>query len=183
MKLVIGIIGGILLTLAAVAAIFLGYLGFFSSYTAQVKEMGPYTFVYESHIGPYSETKKVFDSVYGKLKKKGIATEVGMGIYYDHPSEVEASKLRSDCGSVIAEKEKKAFQKVRKEFKVKEIDKTKSVVVSFPVKNGFSYMVGPMKCYPLLHDYIKKNNLTPINAPYELYEVKKNLILFVMPVK
>jgi hypothetical protein len=75
MKKMLIILGGVIATLILFVVIFLANLGMFSDYKAELKEMGPYTFVYEKFTGPYSDTKKVFDSVNKKLLKAGIKAE------------------------------------------------------------------------------------------------------------
>jgi len=177
------ILGGLVGIVVLVSMIFLAYIGMFSDFKAEMKDMGPYTFVYEKHVGPYSETKKVFDRVDKKLVKAGIRAERGFGIYYDNPADVAASKLRSECGSLIEGENIEKFKKVKDDFNVKIVPRSKSIVVAFPIKNAMSYMFGPMKCYPILNKVVKEKKLKVNHAAYELYDMKKKVTYFVMPVK
>ncbi len=172
------------IVLIIVVAIFclLAYLGFFSNLKITEKEMGPYTLVYESFTGPYKDTGAVFTKVYESLKADGIETVNGIGIYYDDPSKVASDKLKSDCGSVIEEKDLKKLETLKNKYKTKLIKKELSAVAVFPIKNTLSYMIGPMKAYPALAKYAQEKNYKCTMA-YEFYAMKENKIFFIMPIE
>ncbi len=182
MKKFVIILGGVTAVIILAVVIFLAYLGMFSNYEPTEKEMGPYTFVYEKFVGPYKDTGSVFNRVDKKLNKVGIKSTMGMGIYFDNPSKVDSSKLRSECGSVIGKKDIESFNKVKDSFNVKTVEKSKSVVVTFPIKNGMSYMIGPMKCYPILTKYSKEKGLKLKGNAFELYDIPGKIIYYVFPV-
>ncbi|MFA5879644.1 MAG: GyrI-like domain-containing protein [Candidatus Margulisiibacteriota bacterium] len=167
-----------IIILAIILLLFLGYMGVFSKVTISEKEMGPYTLVYQSFVGPYQKTGKVFSEVYEKLKTDGIITEKGLGIYYDNPQTVPSDKLKSDCGSVIEGKNIVLFEKVKDKYQVKNIDKKLCLVGEFPIKNSFSYMLGAMKVYPILMNYAKEKNYK-IDLSYELYDMPNKVTYYV----
>jgi len=174
----------LLLVLAAAIAAFLGYMGVFSSVKVEEKEMGPYTLVYESFVGPYSQTGAVFTRVYESLKADKIATRNGIGIYYDDPSKVSQDRLRSDCGCLIDSKDIEKVKRLGNKYKLKTIKKNLSMVAEFPIRNSLSYMIGPMKAYPALEAHMKKNGYFfqkngRSAVPFELYQMGSNRILFV----
>ena len=172
------IIGFVVIVAAFVS--FLGYMGMFSKITVTEKEMGSYTYAFESFTGPYSDTGAVFDKVNAELSAAGIINETGIGVYYDNPATVDPSKLRSDCGSIIAEADAVKVKKL-KDLSVGTLAKTMFMVAEFPVKNSLSYMMGPMKVYSSIAAYMKDKNYKP--APgIEIYEMKNNRILYLMPV-
>ena len=171
--------------LAVALLAFLWYLGAFSPVKITEKEMGPYTIAYKSFVGEYKETGKVFMDVYNTLKDAGFAlTEKSdsIGVYYDDPAKVAKDKLRSDCGFVISKEDSiKAIALLKKDVKVMTINNSKCLVVEFPMKNMLSFMIGPMKAYPALMGYAVKNNLK-VGMVYEYYDMKNNLILFIMQI-
>jgi len=157
----------------------LGYMGLFSKTVVTEKEMGPYMLVYQSFVGPYQQTGKIFSEVSNKLKIDGIITEKGIGIYYDNPQVVPSDKLRSDCGSVIEGNNLLLLEKVKDKYQVKNIDKKNCLVAEFPIKNSFSYMLGAMKTYPTLMKYAKDKNYK-IELAYELYDMPAKMAYYVM---
>ncbi len=176
-KIIILVSGIIFLGIVA----FLGYMGIFSTHAAVERTTGPYTFAYEDFTGPYKDTGPVFDRVYKALEKEGIKTTRGLGIYFDDPREVPAEKLKSQCGSVIEKKDLGRVPGLEKKFKIKKIEKHDSIVVEFPIKNSLSYMIGPMKCYPVLMEYAREKGVKT-GIPFELYEMPENKILFIMEI-
>lgn len=163
--------------------IFLAYLGMFASYQVVEKPTGPYLIAYESFTGPYYETGKVFDRVYTSLKEDGISTERGIGLYYDDPAQTPAEELRSDCGVIIEDKDLEAFNKVKADYQTMAVPQAERLVVEFPKKNAFSYMIGPMKVYPIIAEYMEKRGYQPGTAGIEIYDEPNKRILFIMNIK
>jgi len=181
MKKILAVTAGVVLTIVLSGVIFLAYLGMFSTLEPVERVMGPYTFVYEEFAGPYRDTGPVFDKVNAALEKEGIQPPRGLGIYYDDPAKVPADKLRSKCGSIIEGENLKKFEKVKEKFKVIVIEKSRGVVVEFPIKNALSYMIGPMKCYPFMAKYIQEKGYKLKGNAYELYDIPGAKTLYVFP--
>lgn len=176
------IIGGIAGIFSVAVLVFLGSMGMFGKLAVAEKEMGPYTHVYESFKGPYQETGKIFDKVYKEVRAMGINSTVGLGVYYDDPSDVAKDELRSDCGLVLPEDAMDKLDQLKEKFQVNLLEKKPSIVTVFPVKNTMSYMFGPMKAYPALGKYADKNNLKIIKT-YEVYDEPNKQIVFVANVE
>ena len=171
--------GLIIIAVVVLLAIgFLTYMGLFLPMKVYESKMGPFTVAYESFVGPYSKTGPVFAKVYGALKTAGIASPRGLGIYYDDPSRVPADKLRSDCGVVIEKSDMAKFNVVRAKLKVKQLAKKDSIVAEFPIRNALSYMIGPMKAYPVLMNYAREKGYK-MSMSYELYDEAQGKIFFV----
>jgi hypothetical protein len=143
--------------------------------------MGPYTIAYERFTGPYMQTGPVFARVYETLKKNGINTTLGLGIYHDDPGQVAADKLRSDCGVVIEPKDSARVLRIGAQLLVLTLGKRPCVVVEFPIRNTLSYMFGPMKAYPALMKSAQAKNYK-IARTYELYDEGKGKIFFVLEI-
>ena len=170
----------VLLGLALLGLLFFSYMGMFKTVKVTTKTVGPYTGVYEAHIGPYEQTSKTFDKVCATLKKAGIPKKRAIGVYYDNPQIVAKAKLHSDCGFIIDDKNLKAVKKLKNnELKVITFKKSESLIVSFPIRNSFSYMIGPMKAYPALMKTVRAKGYKTTNA-FEIYDTKA--IYFVMPI-
>ncbi|MCK5218039.1 hypothetical protein KAR10_00860 [bacterium] len=178
MQKAIIIVGGVTAVIVLGGIVFLAYMGMFKSLEVTEKTMGPFTHVYESFQGPYPETGKIFDKVYNVLKAQGIDATQGLGVYYDDPRKTAKDKLQSDCGVVLQEKDLEKAESLKEQFKIKVLEQKNSIIVSFPVKSRFSYMLGPMKAYPALTSYAEKKGYQ-ITLTYEMYDEPNGQILFV----
>ncbi|MBU0683063.1 MAG: GyrI-like domain-containing protein [Candidatus Omnitrophota bacterium] len=181
------IFGIIVLVLVALITGFLFYEGVFYSVKVTEEVIGDYWVVYEGHIGSYEQVGPVMEKIYQNLKKDGVDTTVGFGIYYDNPQKVEKSKLRSEIGAVLDEKDYGKINDLKTKYNIKEIKKRKSLVASFPIRNTLSFMVGPIKVYPAMEEYSKKNkiDLNKVKDSYglELYDMKNKKTIYIMPVE
>ncbi len=173
------VIIGISVVVIVSLLVFLANIGIFFTPVATEMVTGPYTFVYEEFIGDYKESGVVFDRIYKAMEDEGIKTERGIGIYFDDPKVVPADKLRSHCGIIIEEKDLDKVPELEKKFKVGQIEKAESVVVEFPIKGSLSYMIGPMKCYPVMGEYANEKGYN-MTTTYEIYDEASKKILFVM---
>ncbi len=159
------------------------YIGMFNKMEVKQQEMGPYVIAYEPFVGPYSKTASAFNNVYDVLKENGIESQVGLGIYYDDPSKVPADKLRSDCGSVLTGENINKVILIEGKINIKDIDRSKCIVTTFPIKNSLSYMFGPIKAYPALMEYAQKNKLELGELSYEVYDMPNKVIYYVFQIK
>lgn len=179
MKKIFIVSSSIIALLIIVIFIVLAWHGMFSKPTIVEKEMGPYFYVYDNFTGDYSKTMPVFDTVYNKLQRAGIESTVGIGIYFDNPSEVPVEKLRSRCGSIVNLSD---TTKISDEiFKKDLITRQKFAVIEFPIKSPLSYIIGPHKCYPVFTEYFK-NKAYQTSEGIELYDMNKNICYYLMPV-
>jgi DNA gyrase inhibitor GyrI len=177
----------LLIILLALFMLIIGYLyhmGMFSLYVVAEENIGPYKYVYKTHMGPYKETGQIGMDVYNNLLEDDIQTKLGLGIYYDNPKNTPADQLRSEMGSIIETSDYEKFETVKEKYSVKEIPETKCMVVRFPIKNNLSYMVGPMKVYPIIEKYMQKMGykMTEKDVGYEIYDVGNKEILYALPI-
>lgn len=179
MKKVFIIVGSIIGLLVLVVVIYLAVMGMFSSPKATEKEMGPYCFVYEDFTGPYQNTGPVFDKVYKAMTDAGIESTLGIGVYFDNPAEVPAEKLRSQCGAIYDIADSAKVAKLLPTYKLGKIEKKTFVVVEFPIKGAMSYMIGPMKCYPVLDKYFTEKGLKAAES-FEIYDMPNKVTYYIM---
>ncbi len=174
------IITAVLLVIVIIIISYLVYMGMFRSIKTTERESGPYVYAFKKYTGPYSGSGVVFNEVYNELKSAGVVSELGIGIYYDNPAVVDSSKLKSDCGSIIAEAD---IAKVRKisSLSISTIPKGVFMEAEFPIKSRLSYMFGPIKVYPVFKALMDVKNYKP-SPGIEIYDMKNNKIIYLMQV-
>ena len=172
---------GIVIVCAAVVAIFLAHLGMFSALSVSEQKMGPYVYAYEEFVGPYQKTMPVFARVNNIIKEQGIKSDKGIGVYFDNPSQVAADKLRSNCGAIIDETDPAKLAALSQKLKIGNFAQTNCMVVKFPIKSPLSYMLAPMKVYPVLSKHMNEKGYKPAES-YEIYDMPNKEIYFVIPI-
>ena len=167
---IVWIIGIVIVLAIGVLAGVLSYYGLFSSIQVAERDVGPYLLVYTKHIGDYNEVAPVMDKVYSDLKDRyDIETTKGFGLYYDNPQEISKEKLRSIVGCIVEGKSMTDLSDVKEKYGVKEYPLSKSVVADFPHKGYLSIVIGVMKVYPRLNEYIQERKYDQ-NPIMELYD-------------
>ncbi len=179
----LSVIAGVISALIGGILIFLQYMGVLLPAEAVIQETGPYHHVYEDFTGPYHKTGEVFSRVYENLKKDGIETKDGLGIYMDNPQDVPQEKLRSQCGSVLEENQLAAFENVKGVYSYQLLPRRRSITVTYPLRNSLSYMMLPLVAYPVLQKAVLTNSLKPTAPPFEVYKMDSGEIMFVLPVE
>ena len=175
----------ILLILTILILALLWYLGMFSKYEVKTQETGPYTVAYKSHVGPYTKVGPVMDIVYQSLVAQEINPTLGYGEYFDNPKTTPKEEMRSEVGSIIPESEISKLDQTGEKYKVKTIARANSLVVEFPYKNMLSFMVGPMKIYPVMEKYMIANGMewTEDMPAMEIYDMEDKLITYIVELK
>lgn len=170
----------IIIILVIIALWWRWYLGWFTTLQVEEREMWPYTMVYVEHVGDYKKVGPIMDQIYQTLTKADINQQAGIGVYYDNPATTPVDQLKSEVGSIINPEDMGKIADLWVEYKTKTIEKANKVVVSFPYKNKLSYMIGPMKVYPVLEKYIAEKGYVTWNAAIELYDVANKMIYFML---
>ncbi len=167
---ILGIVVIVIAVIAIVCLIVLARYGLFYSVSISEKNVGPYLFVYETHIGDYRGVAPIIGELYNDLKNNySIEARKGFGLYYDNPREVDKAKLRSIAGCIVEGKSLEDLKKLSNKYGVKEYPSSKSVVAEFPYKGKISILIGVFKVYPKLGSYIKEHKYpqTPIMELYD----------------
>lgn len=165
--------------LAVIMVCYYAYLGGFSKIEFQVAEAGGEILVYEEMVGDYAQSNTVMDKVYySLLNDYNIETTKGFGIYYDDPQKVESTKLRSEIGSVLEEKDSVRIAELCDRFQVKFCPEQTCIVTEFPFKGPISVMIGLIKVYPAMNEYLKANNLNNDSPIMEIYDVPNKKIYY-----
>jgi DNA gyrase inhibitor GyrI len=173
MKKIFKVFLAVLLVIALSFFGMLYYHDFFSSPQVVEKEMGPYTLVTKRFVGAYHKVGPTMDEVDSWLRENGVESTKGVGLYHDDPANVEESQLRSDVGNIVENVDEEVLVKIKEKFEVREIPKTKSAVIEFPIKSPLSYMIAPMKAYPALtqHWIEKGYAVTDSDVGIEIYDI------------
>ena len=174
-------IGVIVIVFAAGVAGFLAHLGMFSKLAVSEQKMGPYVYAYEEFTGPYQKTMPVFARVNALLSAEGVKAERGLGVYFDNPSQVSPDKLRSNCGSIIEDKDISKIPGLAQKLKIGTFSEAECAVVEFPAKSMIAYMIAPMKVYPVLSKYMADKGYK-VKEAYELYDMPNKKILYIIPI-
>jgi len=66
-----------------------------------------------------------------------------------------------------------------KEIKITTLPAGNKIVVEFPLKNTISYIIGPMKVYPLIAKYIKEKGYANQVSMIELYDMVAKKIYYI----
>lgn len=175
-----------LLTIVAIVIVVLllgrWYLGGFSTPAVTEKAMAPYVIAYTTFTGEYKNVGPVMDKLYSALSGAGVTSMTGIGIYYDDPAAVSGQSMRSDIGSVIDQKDFAKLNKKSSDYKLKVIEGGDKVVVEFPYKNSLSYMVWPIRVYPIVNAYLKEKGYKSDLPRIELYDVTGKMIYYIVDI-
>lgn len=156
------------------------YHGIFSSLNVVEKKDGGFILAGLEFKGPYSKAGLNMNEVGEKLKKYEIFSERGFGIYYDNPENVSPENCRSFIGVILEKKEEVKIAELKSVgFKLDTVPVKSSAQVVFPIRNSFSYMIGPKKAYPVLSAYMKEKNYNP-DLMMEIYNVRSREIIFLI---
>jgi DNA gyrase inhibitor GyrI len=164
----------IIIILALVAIVFgiYAYLGGLQKINFSIRDAGGEVLVYENHIGEYKNTAAVMDKIYySLLKEEKIETYKGFGIYYDNPSKVEKTKLRSEVGCILENPDAQTIERLSKKYNIKTFPRGSYLVSEFPYNGKFSVVIGIMRVYPALNKFIKEHNITEEGFIMEIYDV------------
>jgi hypothetical protein len=170
----------LLLLVVFAIIVFAVYLGVFNEIKMEEKQEGGYVIAGYDVLGPYSMAGKSMSDVDVKVRNAGLQLTMGLGIYYDDPKVVPPQKCRSFIGFIL---DKQSLNKITDlktaGLKVDTILPASSVVAEFPLKNNLSYMIGPMKVYPVFSTYMNQKRYKPALS-FEIYDKLHDKIVFVM---
>jgi hypothetical protein len=161
---------------------FFAYLGAFSSVHTSRHEVGPMEGIAKMHKGPYNNIGKTWEAFEKEWNAAGLKECDGFAVYLDPPS-IPPENLRSVLACNISTLPETQKRELRKKFPSFALPKYDSVVATFPFKNVFSFMVGPMRVYPKLQRALERENGKP-SVAVEIYGPVKSIkeMTFVMPI-
>ncbi|XP_004625310.1 testis-expressed protein 264 [Octodon degus] len=160
--LLLGLIGGLTLLLLLTLLAFAGYSGLLTGVAVSAGSplVRNITVAYKFHVGPYSDTGRLFtESCCISPKLRSIA------VYYDNPHTVPPEKCRCAVGSILSEGEESPspelihlYQKFG--FKIFSFPAPSHVVTAtFPYTTALSIWLAIRRVHPALDTYIKERKL------------------------
>lgn len=132
------------------------YLGGFNKLVAVEKTVPSYIMAYTTFTGNYKDVGPIMNNLYDALSGAGVKFFTGIGIYYDDPAAASGENLRSDVWSIISQEDFDKLDRSSPDYRLKILEWGERVVVEFPYRNSLSYIVWPMKAYPIMNTYIAK---------------------------
>lgn len=176
MKTILVVIVSLLIVALAIA----WYSGVFTSVDVFETTAGGYFVAGHEITGSYSKAGRAISEVDTKLKGLGVNCSKGFGIYYDDPKITPQEKCRSFVGNILEEKELHRIPDLKSAgLKIDSIPKSKVVAAELPAKTFLSYMIGPIKAYPVLSKYITEHKYK-ITYSLEVYDMPGNKITYMM---
>ena len=177
MKKVLLVLAVLVVVIAAGVYFYMSSNGAFIKVTVTEREMGPFYFVYAPHTGDYAKVGPVMNGVMTKLANNfNIKTIRCMGIYYNDPKTTKAADLKSEVGCLLEKADQAKSDTIMKKMKMRIMYPKMYYLAEFPMKNQMSFMVGVVKAYPVLAEYMKaKGYKTP---SLEIYEKDKIIYAF-----
>jgi hypothetical protein len=170
----------ILFVLALAIFLFLSYMSVFKKVEIKQKQEGNYTLAGRKFTGPYYKIAPVMDEVDRLLRENGIECLKGAAIFYDNPNETPKEQCRSFAANIIEKEHFSRLEEIKAMgLELITLERQNALVAEFPIKNTFSYILGPMKVYPAFEKEMKPFNIVP-QISYEIYDIPEKKIVFVM---
>jgi len=151
----------------------------FSKVSFQIKKEGGEKLLYREVSGPYSQTGVELNKIKFDLNKEfKIETVRDFGMYLDDPRKVDKDKLRSEVGCILENADTAQIFWLKSKFKIRVCPVTDYITTEFPYKGKISVMIGLMKVYPALMNYVKANGYAETGPIMEVYDKTNNIIIY-----
>ena len=167
-----GLVRIFLLALAVIVAAAIGfaaYIGAFKPVEISRGSFGPVTFVYGTHVGPYSKLSESWTAFLTETSAQGLEACESLAAYLDPPGTPQDEK-RAILGCRIDGLPEEARDRAVAALPVFELRETEALLGAFPYKNVASYWVGPMRVYPEMAKEIDQLDAPPVIS-IEVYGV------------
>jgi hypothetical protein len=170
----------VLVLLLFVLAVF-GYYGGFSSVKFSTSVQGGEWLVYEAVRGDYQQAPEVIERVQKAIQAgSSLQPQTAFGTYYDNPQEVATEDLRSEIGWIIGVADSLEMAKLTtlSAVKIGQAPETEYLTATFPWKGELSILVGLVRVYPAMNQYLEENQLVQVGPITEIYDQKNKVILY-----
>jgi len=158
----------IVLLLISLVFIYVSTQGLFQPVVVEQRSMPGYRVVGIQHIGPYEKIGDAFNQMHSIAEEQGVPVKM-IGVYFDNPNEVVEDSLRSIAGLVVSEADSAKLSKLP-DLRVLSIPPGNAAVSDFKTGSMASMIIGAMKSYPKLTEYVAEKGLTQrITFVYEVY--------------
>lgn len=161
----------VLITLLALVLVVFVYLltqGLMQRVHVEQRMMPGYRIMGVEHQGPYEKIGDAFNRIHQVADENGVAVQM-IGVYFDNPNEVAEDSLRSLAGLVVSEADSSKLSAIRG-LKALSIPPGNAAVSSFETGGMVSMIIGAMKSYPQLTEYVTEKGIAEdVVFVYEVY--------------
>jgi len=157
-----------LLILISLVFIYLASQGLFQSVEVEQKPMPGFRVAGIRHTGPYEKIGDSFNQIHQIADQQGVEVKM-IGVYFDNPNEVPEDSLRSLAGVIVSESDSIKLS-LLPEITFLSIPDGNAAVSSFETGGMVSMIIGAMKSYPKLTEYVAEKGMAEqVNFVYEVY--------------
>lgn len=161
----------IIVVILVIFAIVFVYYGGFIKVTCRIEKQKGDKLVYKQMTVDYAKSAKLMDEMYySLLNDYAIETYKGFGIHYDNPKKVEKSKVRSEIGCIIEDKDSSKLTQIAEGLSTKTFPERLYIVTAFPSKGKVSILFGIMKVYPSIEKFVEGNGYKNEGSVMEIYD-------------
>lgn len=176
------ILAGFIVIVVLLMAGLYGWLGGFAPVKPEKGHRAASDIYYMAYQGPYGSLGKVWAGFAAQIEEAGLPECDALGLYLDPPEtppEETRSVLACHMDRLTAQERQVAAEK----FAVFTLPRMEVLYADFPFRNDLSYIVGPVKVYPVLSASLEKSGITP-PLTIEEYgpETGRETLRFVLPV-
>ncbi len=170
----------IISSLIALGFFMLWYVGVFDKIELEKREVSPYIVAGYNFKGSYQQIGPIMGEVDSLLRGAGVNSNKGFGIFFNDPNTTPEAKLESFVGNVIEGEDINKIDLIRSlGLQVDTVPSGMAWVASLGIRSQISYMVGPIRAYPMLEEAVSEAN-EEVSLVYEIYDLEKNLIHYSM---
>ena len=160
------------LVLASLLFLYLITQGLFQAVVVEQRTMPGYRVVGVRHTGPYEKIGDAFERIHTIADENGVAVKM-IGVYFDNPEQVAADSLRSIAGIIVSEEDSTKLAALPG-MAALWIPPGNAAVSSFETGGMVSMILGAMKSYPKLSEYVKEKGIAEnVTFVYEVYDEGK----------
>jgi len=158
----------ILLVLVTLLFVYVATQGLFQAVEIEQRSMPGYRVVGIRHLGPYEKIGDAFNQIHQIADDNGVPVNM-IGVYFDNPNEVAEDSLRSLAGVVVSEADSVKLSALPN-LTFLTIPPGNAAVSNFKTGGMISMIIGAMKSYPKLTEYVEQNGIAEqVNFVYEVY--------------
>jgi hypothetical protein len=161
----------VLIVLFALVLLIFFYLisqGLLQTVVIEQRAMPGYRVAGIRHVGPYEKIGDAFNQIHKIADEQGIPVKM-IGVYFDNPNEVAEDSLRSIAGVIVSDVDSAKLSAISNLTFIS-IPAGSAAVSDFETGGMVSMIIGAMKSYPKLTEYVTEKGIAEqVAFVYELY--------------
>lgn len=158
----------VLLVISLLGLAYFIYSGLFRSVDITQRKVPGYRVMGVQHIGPYEKIGEAFERVHTIADEHSVKVKM-IGVYFDNPNTTPEAELRSLAGLIVSSEDSIKLSEAEGITPLV-IPPGNAAVSSFNTSGMVSMIIGAVKSYPALTEFVNAQNLADrINFVYEVY--------------